>query len=135
MSNLMTDNDRDVAHAARGLHATFKRTPLRMTGGAGLLDMSGSGAGGQGACRRGRGSFTGVGVCSSSCLQEKGSNLPAAARPSNPERSLRCAVVHNAPVHAHVRACMMLFCVCCVCVLGAALLCLQLAWSLRLLKG
>jgi hypothetical protein len=45
MSNLMTDNDRDVAHAARCLHATFKRTPLRMTGGAGLLDMNGSSSG------------------------------------------------------------------------------------------
>lgn len=45
MSNLMTDNDRDVAQAARGLHATFKRTPLRMTGGAGLLDMNGSASG------------------------------------------------------------------------------------------
>jgi serine/threonine-protein phosphatase 4 regulatory subunit 4 len=45
MSNLMTDNDRDVAHAARCLHATFKRMPLRMTGGAGLLDMNGSSSG------------------------------------------------------------------------------------------
>jgi len=45
----MTDNDRDVAHAARNLHAIFKRTPLRMTGGAGLLDINGSssGAGGR----------------------------------------------------------------------------------------
>jgi hypothetical protein len=41
----MTDNDRDVAQAARGLHATFKRTPLRMTGGAGLLDLIGSASG------------------------------------------------------------------------------------------
>lgn len=45
MSNLMTDNDRDVAHAARSLHATFKRTPLRMTGGAGLLDINGTSSG------------------------------------------------------------------------------------------
>ena len=50
MSNLMTDNDRDVAHEARSLHATFKRTPLRMTGGAGLLDMNGSSSGTGGAC-------------------------------------------------------------------------------------
>jgi hypothetical protein len=45
MSNLMTDNDRDVAHSARSLHATFKRTPLRMTGGAGLLDINGTSSG------------------------------------------------------------------------------------------
>lgn len=41
----MTDNDRDVSQAARSLHATFKRTPLRMTGGAGLLDINGSSSG------------------------------------------------------------------------------------------
>lgn len=41
----MTDNDRDVSHAARSVHDTFKRTPLRMTGGAGLLDMNGTAAG------------------------------------------------------------------------------------------
>jgi hypothetical protein len=49
MSNLMTDNDRDVSAAARALHAAFKRTPLRMTGGAGLLDPSGS-LSGAGVC-------------------------------------------------------------------------------------
>jgi serine/threonine-protein phosphatase 4 regulatory subunit 4 len=45
MSNLMTDNDRDVLHAARTVHDTFKRTPLRVTGGAGLLEMNGSSSG------------------------------------------------------------------------------------------
>ncbi|WIA29762.1 hypothetical protein OEZ86_012236 [Tetradesmus obliquus] len=45
MSNLMTDNDRDVSHAARTVHDTFKRTALRVTGGAGLLEMNGSSSG------------------------------------------------------------------------------------------
>jgi hypothetical protein len=45
MSNLMTDNDLDVSHAARTVHDTFKRTPLRVTGGAGLLEMNGSSSG------------------------------------------------------------------------------------------
>lgn len=47
MSNLMTDNDRDVSHGARAVHDTFKRTPVRMAGGAGVLDMNGN-AGGHG---------------------------------------------------------------------------------------
>lgn len=41
----MTDNDRDVSHAARTVHDTFKRTALRVTGGAGLLEMNGSSSG------------------------------------------------------------------------------------------
>ncbi|DBA65676.1 TPA: hypothetical protein ACH3X2_002731 [Trebouxia sp. C0005] len=41
MSNLATDNDRDVAGQARAVNDLFKRTPVRMTGGAGLLDMNG----------------------------------------------------------------------------------------------
>ncbi|KAL3156729.1 hypothetical protein ABBQ38_001004 [Trebouxia sp. C0009 RCD-2024] len=41
MSNLATDNDRDVAAEARAVNDLFKRTPVRMTGGAGLLDMNG----------------------------------------------------------------------------------------------
>jgi hypothetical protein len=47
MSALMTDSDRDVAHAARAVHDRFKKTPLRVTGGAGVLDMNGL-AGAQG---------------------------------------------------------------------------------------
>lgn len=47
MSNLMTDNDRDVSLAARAVHESFKRTPVRMAGGAGVIDMNGL-AGGQG---------------------------------------------------------------------------------------
>jgi hypothetical protein len=46
MSALMTDNDRDVSQAARAVHDAFKRTPVRMTGGAGLLDMNGTAGGG-----------------------------------------------------------------------------------------
>ncbi len=42
----MTDNDRDVSQAARTVHDAFKRTPVRMTGGAGVLDMNGSAGGG-----------------------------------------------------------------------------------------
>jgi hypothetical protein len=48
MSNLMTDNDRDVSRAARTVHDTFKRTALRVTGGAGLLEMNGSSSGARG---------------------------------------------------------------------------------------
>lgn len=43
----MTDNDRDVSHAARCVHESFKRTPLHVTGGAGLLNLSGAA---EGAC-------------------------------------------------------------------------------------
>eukprot|EP00803_Ostreobium_quekettii_P000911 evm.model.scf_231.9 EVM.evm.TU.scf_231.9 scf_231:97841-105363(+) len=42
MSNLMTDCDKDVSSAARVIHASFKRMPVRMAGGAGVLDMNGS---------------------------------------------------------------------------------------------
>lgn len=51
MSNLSTDNDRDVAQAARAVHESFKRTPLRMGGCGGLaggavLELGGGGGGG-----------------------------------------------------------------------------------------
>jgi hypothetical protein len=42
MSSLMTDSDRDVAQGARAVHDAFKRTPLRMTGTAGVLEMAGA---------------------------------------------------------------------------------------------
>ncbi|GMH39898.1 hypothetical protein BSKO_07802 [Bryopsis sp. KO-2023] len=45
MSNLMTDSDRDVSSTAREIHNAFKRMPVRMTGGAGVLDMNGMAAG------------------------------------------------------------------------------------------
>eukprot|EP01025_Chloroclados_australasicus_P053173 TRINITY_DN6234_c0_g1_i4.p1 TRINITY_DN6234_c0_g1~~TRINITY_DN6234_c0_g1_i4.p1 ORF type:complete len:806 (+),score=97.74 TRINITY_DN6234_c0_g1_i4:299-2716(+) len=41
MSNLQTDDDREVQLAARAIHEAFKRMPVRMTGGAGVLDMNG----------------------------------------------------------------------------------------------
>ncbi|KAK9819789.1 hypothetical protein WJX72_002412 [[Myrmecia] bisecta] len=41
MSNLTTDPDRDVAAAALAVNDAFKRTPVRMTGSAGGLDMNG----------------------------------------------------------------------------------------------
>eukprot|EP01026_Neomeris_dumetosa_P033929 TRINITY_DN27206_c1_g1_i1.p2 TRINITY_DN27206_c1_g1~~TRINITY_DN27206_c1_g1_i1.p2 ORF type:complete len:140 (+),score=26.33 TRINITY_DN27206_c1_g1_i1:1-420(+) len=46
MSNLQTDDDQDVQLAARAIHGSFKRMPVRMTGGVGVLDMNGT-AGGQ----------------------------------------------------------------------------------------
>lgn len=42
MSILITDTDRDVAQAARAVHERFKKTPLRVTGGAGVLDINGT---------------------------------------------------------------------------------------------
>ncbi|KXZ47380.1 hypothetical protein GPECTOR_35g818 [Gonium pectorale] len=50
MSNIMTDNDRDVSQNARTVNEQFKKTPMRMGGaGGGMLDMNGSmGAGGAG---------------------------------------------------------------------------------------
>lgn len=42
----MTDADHDVSIRARVVHADFKRMPVRMTGGVGVLDMNGM-AGGQ----------------------------------------------------------------------------------------
>jgi hypothetical protein len=44
MTNLMTDNDRDVSSAARSVHEPFKRTPVRMACGR---TSSGSPPGGE----------------------------------------------------------------------------------------
>lgn len=40
----MTDSDHDVSTTARSIHSAFKRMPVRMTGGAGVLDMNGMAA-------------------------------------------------------------------------------------------
>ncbi|GIL70257.1 hypothetical protein Vretimale_3531 [Volvox reticuliferus] len=43
MSNIMTDNDRDVSQNARATNEHFKKTPMRMGGaGGGMLDMNGN---------------------------------------------------------------------------------------------
>ncbi|EFJ50926.1 hypothetical protein VOLCADRAFT_88347 [Volvox carteri f. nagariensis] len=43
MSNIMTDNDRDVSQNARSTNEQFKKTPMRMGGaGGGMLDMNGN---------------------------------------------------------------------------------------------
>ncbi|GFR43586.1 hypothetical protein Agub_g4683 [Astrephomene gubernaculifera] len=43
MSNIMTDNDRDVSQNARAMNEQFKKTPMRMGGaGGGMLDMNGN---------------------------------------------------------------------------------------------
>ncbi|KAG2445689.1 hypothetical protein HXX76_000297 [Chlamydomonas incerta] len=55
MSNIMTDNDRDVSQNARATNEQFKKTPMRMGGaGGGMLDMNGS-MGGQGGTYGGAG--------------------------------------------------------------------------------
>ncbi|KAG2451341.1 hypothetical protein HYH02_003945 [Chlamydomonas schloesseri] len=49
MSNIMTDNDRDVSQNARATNEQFKKTPMRMGGaGGGMLDMNGTMGGGSG---------------------------------------------------------------------------------------
>ncbi|GLC55027.1 hypothetical protein PLESTB_000932600 [Pleodorina starrii] len=46
MSNIMTDNDRDVSQNARATNEAFKKTPMRMGGaGGGMLDMNGGSMG------------------------------------------------------------------------------------------
>lgn len=42
MSNTMTDNDRDVSQNARALNDLYKKTPMRMGGPGGMLDMTGT---------------------------------------------------------------------------------------------
>ncbi|KAG2485883.1 hypothetical protein HYH03_015466 [Edaphochlamys debaryana] len=63
MSNIMTDNDRDVSQNARAMNEHFKKTPMRMGGvGGGMLDMNGGmgGGGGMGMGGAGGGSSAGT---------------------------------------------------------------------------